>query len=252
MSRDDLGCRMKEQYEDRTRFFVPRRTWTIVRVDGKAFHTLTRNCARPYDEKLMDVMRDTAIEMVKEMQGANLAYVQSDEISILLTDFAKETTSAWFDGNIQKISSVSASMATAFFNEKAGDESEALFDDVAFFDGRCFTIPDPIEVENYFIWRQVDATRNSIQMAAQAIFSHKELLNKNNADMQEMLFQKGINWNDYSSRCKRGQVIVKVPCIITTPQGLQADGTRWDTPETPIFTQDRDFLRKHIPVQASW
>jgi tRNA(His) guanylyltransferase len=246
--KDDLGERMKGQYEDRTRVFIPRRTWTIVRVDGKAFHTLTRGCDRPYDEDLMNVMRTTAIEMVKEMQGANLAYVQSDEISILLTDFAKETTSAWFDGNIQKISSVSASMATAFFNANAKD----LFDDVAFFDGRCFSIPDPIEVENYFIWRQIDATRNSIQMAAQAVFSHKELLNKNNADMQEMLFQKGINWNNYPARCKRGQVIVKVPSVITTPDGLQADGSKWDTPETPVFTQDRDFLRRYISLQTAW
>lgn len=241
---DSLGDRMKERYENRTRMSLPRRTYTIIRVDGKAFHTWTKNMDRPFDNDLMAVMDLVAATMCEEIQGARLAYVQSDEISILLTDFDKITTDAWFDGNIQKICSVSAAIATAKFNDAALDlflnQKIKKFHnmDLALFDSRVFTIPDPTEVFNYFVWRQQDASRNSLQMAARAVYSHKELEGKDTKDLHNMLHEKGINWNDYSARQKRGGLIVKS----THPEirGWVADGA-------PIFTQEPDVLKTLIP-----
>ena len=233
--KDSLGDRMKEFYENRTRNFLPRRTYTIIRVDGKAFHSYTRGLVRPFDEKLVNDMDETACYMCKNIQGAKFAFVQSDEISILLTDFEGLTTDAWFDGNIQKMASISASLATAKFNELRPNK-------IALFDSRVFTIPSDIEVENYFIWRQQDTTRNSISSVAQSMFSHRELENKNTDQMQEMCFQKGVNWNDFSAKLKRGRLIVK--------QNYEKDGatrSKWVSVEPPIFTQEREMLKVLIP-----
>ena len=233
--KDSLGDRMKEFYENRTRNFLPRRTYTIIRVDGKAFHSYTRGLVRPFDEKLVNDMDETACYMCKNIQGAKFAFVQSDEISILLTDFEGLTTDAWFDGNIQKMASISASLATAKFNELRPNK-------IALFDSRVFTIPSDIEVENYFIWRQQDTTRNSISSVAQSMFSHRELENKNTDQMQEMCFQKGVNWNDFSAKLKRGRLIVK--------QDYEKEGairTKWVSIEPPIFTQEREMLKVLIP-----
>lgn len=233
--KDSLGDRMKEFYENRTRNFLPRRTYTIIRVDGKAFHSYTRGLVRPFDEKLINDMDETACYMCKNIQGAKFAFVQSDEISILLTDFEGLTTDAWFDGNIQKMASISASLATAKFNELRPNK-------IALFDSRVFTIPSDIEVENYFIWRQQDTTRNSISSVAQSMFSHRELENKNTDQMQEMCFQKGVNWNDFSAKLKRGRLIVK--------QDYEKEGAtrnKWVSVEPPIFTQEREMLKVLIP-----
>lgn len=212
--KDDLGNRMKSQYENRTKQFLPRRTYTIIRLDGKAFHTFTRGMEKPYDVNFINVMNQTAKFLCEEIQGCQLAYIQSDEISLLLTDFNKITSEAWFDGNIQKICSISASMCTAKFNEAYTLMRDFIYcnDEIqpkAFFDSRVFTIPDPVEVENYFVWRQKDCVRNSISMTAQNLYSHKELNNKNVSEMQEMCFQKGTNWNDMPDGFKRGRMIVK-------------------------------------------
>lgn len=233
--KDSLGDRMKDFYENRTRNFLPRRTYTIIRVDGKAFHSYTRGLVRPFDKKLVNDMDETACYMCKNIQGAKFAFVQSDEISILLTDFEGLTTDAWFDGNIQKIASISASLATAKFNELRPNK-------IALFDSRVFTIPSDIEVENYFIWRQQDTTRNSISSVAQSMFSHRELENKNTDQMQEMCFQKGVNWNDFSAKLKRGRLIVK--------QYYEKEGatrSKWVSIEPPIFTQEREMLKVLIP-----
>ena len=223
--KDDLGKRMKENYEMRTRVFLPRRTYTIIRLDGKAFHTFTKGMNRPYDKDFMDIMNFTTIKLCEEIQGVKLAYTQSDEISLLLCDFDKITTDAWFDGNIQKIVSVSASIATGYFNQKfydtqlnkkwnkyqgdANKYAHAMKVPLAFFDARVYTIPDPIEVENYFVWRQKDTVRNSISMHAQSLYSHKELDKKTQSDMQEMIHQKGENWNNLPDGFKRGRTIYK-------------------------------------------
>lgn len=259
--KDTLGDRMKSFYEDRTRILVPRRTYTIIRVDGKAFHTYTRGLKRPFDPGLIEDMNETAAFLCKNIQGSKLAYVQSDEISILLTDFDNISTDMWFDGNIQKMSSISASLATARFNQlrmsrlcinKDSDGSLNQTDinefKLAMFDSRVFQIPQLVEVENYFIWRQQDATRNSISSVAQSLYSPKELHGKKTDEMQEMIFQKGINWNDYSFREKRGSIIGKVSIDKKIPEKEEwVKRNIWRSVETPIFTQDREFLRNLIP-----
>lgn len=228
--KDSLGDRMKDFYEDRTRFVLPRRTYSIIRIDGKAFHTYTKGLTRPFDDKLISDIDETACYLCKNIQGAKFGFVQSDEISILLTDFDKIETSSWFDGNIQKIVSISASMTTAKFNELRPGK-------IALFDSRVFIIPSRTEVENYFIWRQKDTVRNSISSVAQSMFSHKELENKNCNEMQEMCFQKGTNWDDFSPKYKRGRLIVK-----NSYEKGDSIRSEWVSIDPPIFTQDRSVL----------
>jgi len=275
--KDELGDRMKSFYEDRTRTKLPRRSYTIIRIDGKAFHTYTKGLERPFDMWLMEDMDATAAYLCKNIQGAKFAYVQSDEISILITDFDDLGTHAWFDNNLQKMASVSASMATAEFNrlrlmrgfgnyEQTPMQGRAIISqfNMAQFDARVFQIPFAAEVENYFIWRQQDATRNSISSAAQSLYSPKELNGVKTDGMQEMLFQKGINWNNYSPREKRGSLIRKVErkfiksdsikAVAKTPNTQVIDDkhiftrSKWEAdPETPIFTQEREYLRSFFP-----
>lgn len=234
---DKLGDRMKSFYEDRTRYFLQRRAYTIIRLDGKAFHTYTKGLQRPFDNLLMSDMDATAAFVCKEIQGSKMAFVQSDEISVLLTDFDDLQTDAWFDGNIQKMASVSASYATAKFNALRPGK-------LAFFDARVFQIPSREEVFNYFIWRQQDTVRNSVQSVAQSLYSQKELHGKNQNDLQELIFQRGINWNNYEPKYKRGRVILKE---IFEKEG--ATRSRWISTECPTFTQDRDYLDNLIPTR---
>jgi len=264
-------------------------------------------------------MNATAAHLCKNIQGAKLAYVQSDEISIVMTDFDELGTDMWFDGNIQKMASVSSSLATSFFNDLRirryfggphnniategdltigehfvpGTNLEEVRDDIASFinylplgtfklanfDSRVFQIHSLEEVCNYFVWRQQDATRNSISSVAQSLYSHKELEGKSTNEMQGMILAKDINWNDFSYREKRGAAIVKVnelwkrtkgnfkeagtlvtdkEQLLSTESSLAksvlADSPyefynrgRWKAVETPIFTQETNFLIKHIP-----
>lgn len=256
--KDDLGKRMKEQYEMRTRTWLPRRTYTIIRLDGKAFHTFTRRMKRPYDQTFMDMMDKTAISLCSEIQGCKMAYVQSDEISLLLTDFEKITTDAWFDGQVQKIVSVSASIATAHFNvlnslyQIQVEKKDWSDIKLAMFDSRVFCIPDPIEVENYFIWRQKDAVRNSISMHAQSLYSHKELHGKSQSDMHDMIHAKDQNWDNLPDGFKRGRTFVKVRLMdIETmcPDGKHRvfnHGTDWVV-KYPDFLKEREDLSNWIP-----
>lgn len=229
MVHESLGDRMKGQYEDRSRFMLTRRTFTILRADGKAFHTFTRRFEKPYDLRIVEAMDAAMLALCEEAQGATFGYVQSDEISVLLADFQTVNTDAWFDGNLQKIVSVAASVCTRAFNDIIG----VMGAGGALFDCRAFTIPDPVEVVNYFIWRQQDATRNSIQGLAQAHFSAKQLHGVNNEQAQEMLFrEKGINWNDRPSGDKRGRC------------ALYVEGRGWTLDaEPPVFTTQRDYIR---------
>lgn len=230
MKSDSLGNRMKDFYENRTRYFLPRRTFTIIRLDGKAFHSYTRGLIKPFDDQFIKDMDETACYLCKNIQGSKFAFVQSDEISILLTDFDNITTDAWFDGNIQKITSISASLATAKFNELRPGK-------IALFDSRVFTIPTRSEVQNYFIWRQQDTVRNSIQSVAQSLFSHRELNNKNTSELQDMCMNKNINWNDFEPKYKRGRLIVKQEYMVEN-----AVRNRWISIESDIFTKNIDQL----------
>ena len=193
-----------------------RRCPVAIRIDGKAFHTFTRGFQKPFDDVLIKSMQETMKYLCENIQGCVLGYTQSDEITLILVDYKKLTSSAWFDYEVQKICSIAASMATMafnkFFRDNVGDYLYENYDDQyladyietlqnavdngAMFDARCFNIPKE-EVTNLIYWRQLDASRNSIQMVGQANFSHKELQNKSCNDIQDMLMtQKGINWND--------------------------------------------------------
>ena len=241
-----LGTRMKESYENRTKQFLTRRMPTIIRLDGKAFHTYTKGLNRPFDEGLIEDMQETTKFLCENIQGCKLGYTQSDEITLVLTDYDTLNTSMWFDGNVQKITSISASLTTAKFNElrlrRLYDESKGTItpysnSNLAFFDSRVFQIPELDEVVNCLIWRQRDAEKNSVAMLAQSLYSHKELFKKNGGDMQEMCFQKGQNWNDLHFSKKRGSFIVK-----TTYTNNDAVRTKWEAIETPIFSQDRESI----------
>lgn len=258
--KDSLGDRMKE-YENVTRLKLSGRSYTIIRCDGKAFHSYVKGLEKPFDDGLINDMDETAIYLCKNIMGAKFAFVQSDEISILLTDFEEIATQAWFDNNLQKMCSVSASMATAKFNslrtarfanpvDAWGKDLKNYFSQkLAEFDSRVFQIPQKTEVMNYLVWRQQDTTRNSIQSVAQSLYSQKELHGKNSDQLQEMIFQKGTNWNDYSAKYKRGRVIVKEQYTKQPelPTETSTVRTRWVSIEPPIFTQDKEFLDTLIP-----
>lgn len=204
-----IMTRIKENYESRSRTYLTRRTPVIIRLDGKAFHTYTKGLDKPFDEGLISDMEETTKFLCENIQGVRIGYCQSDEISLLLTDYEQLDTQAWFDYNVQKVVSISASMATAKFNElraKRGIEK------LAYFDSRVFSIPKE-EICNYFKARQRDAVKNSISMLAQSLYSHKELHGKNSSDKQEMCFQKGHNWNDLDYRKKRGCTVRKFKIV---------------------------------------
>lgn len=222
---DPLGDRMKK-YEDAYRMHLSPRMPVIIRVDGKAFHTLTRGCERPFDVNLGACMDSTATALLDEVQGARFAYVQSDEISLFLCNYNTFQSQSWFDNNIQKMVSISAAVAATNFTLCWG-KNEPVY-----FDSRVFILPEN-EVCNYFLWRQNDATRNSIQMVAQSMFSHKELHGKSCGDLQEMMFQKGTNWNEFKAYWKRGRVVTK--------EGVDEN--------IPVFSQDRAYIEKFMGVE---
>lgn len=256
--KDELGDRMKSYYENRSKTFLTRRIPVIIRLDGKAFHTFTRGFNKPFDEVMCNAMQETMKYLCENVQGCVLGYTQSDEITLVLIDYQKLTTDAWFDYNVQKICSVAASMATYSFNRKFSEivhekcwnravEPDELISAYkraiksgALFDARCFNIPKE-EVTNCILWRQQDATRNSISSAGQAHFSHKQLEGLNSNQIQELLFQeKGINWNDYLTKFKRGSC-----CIKKHHQTLRSHWTIDN--EIPIFKgEGGEYIEKLI------
>lgn len=257
-----LGDRMKG-YEAVTRTLLPRRTYAVVRVDGRAFHSFLRYADRPFDNAVMAAMDRVAEALCAEMSGAVFAFTQSDECSVLLTDFESTGTQPWFGGVIQKVVSIAASTATVAFNRSYGVRFEPSYaGGYATFDARVFTIPDPVEVANYYLWRQRDCVRNSITMAAQSRFSHRQLHGKSTGDMQEMLWaQHGINWNDYPDGAKRGRVCIRYVeerDIVwqderadqeTTARALRS---RWASEAAPHFTAKPDgWLASVIPPMPS-
>lgn len=262
--KDDLGNRMKE-YEYVSRTYLTKRTPTIIRLDGKAFHSFTKDFQKPFDEIFMNSMWETAKYLCENIQGCKIAYVQSDEITLLLTDYEKLNTSPWFEKNIQKMVSVSASMATLAFNQTFINQIQLLRDDIlisdtwdinilntyqkkintALFDSRVFNLPKE-EVCNCFIWRQQDATKNSIQMVARSNFNHNELNKLNCHQLQEKLFQeKNINWNHISTCKKRGICVVKEKYQMDNEE--KTIRSRWIIDdEIPIFSTDRNYIEKYL------
>lgn len=268
--RDSLGTRMKTYYEEVPKFRLYKRTPVAIRIDGKAFHTFTRGFKKPFDEILIKSMQQTMLYLCENIQGCVLGYTQSDEITLILQDYKTLTTSAWFDYEIQKICSISASMATMAFNKffeqnvydenplgSVNSENCELINTYinaikkgAMFDARCFNIPKE-EVTNLIFWRQLDAARNSVQMVGQAYFSHKELQNKSCNDIQDMLMEKyNINWNDFPTTQKRGSCAVRM--TIQNPNVDPKDGAYprdvWCIDnEIPQFKgEGRDYIEKRI------
>lgn len=266
--RDDLGTRMKVFYENIPKTRLMRRTPVAIRLDGKAFHTFTRGFQKPFDFVLMDAMQKTMKYLCENIQGCVFGYTQSDEITLILVDYQKFTSDAWFDYEVQKLTSISASMATMAFNKYFSENvveynltndplvkrREGLLDNYisavergACFDARCFNIPKE-EVTNLIYWRQLDATRNSIQMVGQANFSHDELQNKTCDMIQDMLMTKyGINWNNFTVPCKRGTACIRVGAKVTEnikrePQPFGEDKiTTTIIEERPIWIIDRNM-----------
>ena len=254
-----LGDRMK-QYENVTRNYLPTRMPVIIRIDGKAFHTFTRGFKKPFDAILSNSMINTTKYLLENIEGCVFAYTQSDEISLLLKNDQTNETNAWFDNNLSKIISLSASMATLAFNKHFSEEVDEFCWNIdtkieqayltslekgAMFDSRAFVIPES-EIVNYFIFRQQDCVRNSIQMVAQANFSHKELQKLDCDQLQEKLFQeKGINWGeDIPTKYKRGVAIYKKQVEVETPNGVVIRNKPFIDKEIPIFTQDRKFVEE--------
>lgn len=261
-TKDSLGDRMKE-YESVSKNRLMKRTPVIIRIDGKSFHVFARGFAKPFDDVLIKTMQETTKYLCEHIQGCVMGYTQSDEITLVLEDYHDINVGTWFDYEVQKMCSIAASMATMVFNKefervstlwwmthspnanvtqeeyekicKQYETYEKAISKGAMFDARCFNVPKD-DVTNCVLWRQQDATRNSIQMVAQANFSHKELQGKSCNMLQDMLHeQRGINWNDFPVHKKRGTAVVKV------------DG-KWviDT-EMPILTgEGRDYIESRI------
>lgn len=287
--KDDLGIRMKTYYEQIPKTKLMRRTPVALRIDGKAFHTFTRGFQKPFDEVLIKSMQETMKYLCENIQGCVLGYTQSDEITIILTDYKKLTSSAWFDYEVQKMCSIAASMATMAFNKffkknvenfeqyyaieyetngwygKGTPEYEMCetyskaVEKGAMFDCRCFNIPKE-EATNLIYWRQLDASRNSIQMLGQANFSHKELQNKSCNQIQDMLIDKGINWNDLSTNQKRGSCCVRNKIVVSTDGTIEIAQLRDSSEsenvwiidkEIPIFKgKGREYIDKLIYIES--
>jgi tRNA(His) guanylyltransferase len=202
---DSLGGRIKRYENVFNGKLVPKMP-LFIRVDGKAFHTWTRGCEKPFDQRLVNAMVNAAIDTAKQMQGFKLGYVQSDEATFMLSDEDSYETQAWFGNELNKIVSVSASLFTAYFNREAW-RFEGEGRGPAFFDSRAFNVPHG-DAANVFTWRQQDWERNSVQMLARAHFSHAELMNKKIPDLHEMLFTKGVNWARLPNQLKNGTFIL--------------------------------------------
>jgi len=195
---DPLGDRMKK-YESVSNHKLTQKVPVILRVDGKAFHTFTKNATKPFDINLIESMVRSAEEVAKEMMGFVLAYHQSDEVTFYINNNQKLESEAWFDNKISKLVSITASLFTSKFNYIYGSNN-------AVFDCRAFNVPYT-EVPNVFIWRQRDWERNSVHMYARSIFSHNDLMNKNKSEIHEMLYERGLNWNNLHPQLKNGTFI---------------------------------------------
>ena len=226
-------------YDACSKSMLPRNTPVIMRVDGRAFHTFTRRFKRPFDLDFKGLMDLVAINLCQEISGARIAYMQSDEINILI--YPGIYQDSWFGNNVQKMTSISASLAAAVAGKWVAERG--MKDTFVTFDSRVFSIPEK-DVCNYFIWRQRDWERNSLQMYCRAFYSQKEMQNKNNANMHEMLHEKGENWDKLPPFWKRGRCLNRVPSKGTT-DGQQKYFWALDD-DIPVFTKSRNYIEDII------
>lgn len=241
--KDSLGDRMKA-YEANSSSTLTRKVPVVIRLDGKAFHALTKGMEKPYSMRLINAMVEAATKTLKSIQGAKLCFVQSDEVSIVLSDMDSIETDAWFGYNVQKMTSIAAATMTYYFrdalinqwteltmSENPSQKEMEIWRNVtskfAIFDARAFTVPAD-DVANCFLWRAKDWHRNSVQMLGQANFTHKQLHGKKLADIHEMLHEKGINW-------------AKQPDVFKNGTFIFADGTT-RTDALPNFEDINDMV----------
>lgn len=273
-----LESRMRT-YEAAAKSTLTRRVPVIIRLDGVAFHAFTRGMMKPFDHILRDTMQHTTKYLCENISGCIFGYTQSDEITLVLTDYATIKTDAWFNYSVQKLCSISASIATLAFNtffaktvqekmDEYNESASAIQNNPdewnyltklsqkffrATFDARAFNVPKE-DVCNCLIWRQQDAARNSIEMAAQSYFSHKQLHGKNCNELQDMLWKNhNVNWNDFPVEYRRGACCIKVETVqVRTPLHHPDDTTfvtrrRWKIDkEPPIFTKNRDYIERFL------
>jgi len=223
-----LGERMKHNYEHPFRYKLPNKMPVIIRIDGKSFHTLARRLgwSKPFDLSLIKNLQGMTVELCNNIMNVQLAYLQSDEISFLLVDYYEHQTQSWFDNEVQKLCSVTAGYASAKMSLKLGTE--------VVFDSRVFVIP-PYEVCNYFIWRQKDWMRNSVQMLARAHFSQKQIHGLSNVELKLKIEEEtDFSWDGLMTMYQRGSCVVK--------------DEEWNVDNNiPIFTEDRDYINRFIP-----
>jgi tRNA(His) 5'-end guanylyltransferase len=268
MDKTSLGNRMKKSYENIYRSFLPVNQYYILRIDGKNFSNYTKGLNRPFDDVFISHMQETMKYLCEEIQGAQMGFQQSDEITIVFTDLQSEQADIWFGGNIQKIVSVAASLATAKFNQLRLSRLasynldgcsllDSEIDDfkLAQFDARVFSISQRHEVLNNLYWRQQDSSKNSIQMLARSMFSHKELQGLNGSQLQDkMMLEKGVNWNDIDTAKKRGSACYKELQYTKCNEGVLAamkaqlpDRKKWVIDnEIPIFSKNWEWFNGKI------
>lgn len=232
---DSLAARMK-RYEQAARTTL---TWSLpilIRVDGKSFHTWTSSLDRPFDVAFMRAMNVVALELCSQLHGAKLAFVQSDEITVLLYPWGNHDAEPWFGNQVQKMVSVSAGIASASMTIQSVEVHGSLRP--AVFDARVYAVP-PHDVVNAFIWRQQDATRNSLQMLAQSLYRQDELTGKNKSQLHELCWTAGRNWDALPTGQKQGR------CIRRSDEGV------WHIDqEPPRFTADRAYIEALLRPRA--
>ena len=259
-----LSVRMKK-YEKQSRVYLEEKTPVIIRIDGKGFSKYTRGFKKPFDKILIETMFETTKFLCANIQNCQVAYTQSDEITLLLVDYINEKTDAWFNNNLQKLCSVSSSMATLAFNKSFIQivekyHQEQFISDVeyefyktkyhlAMFDSRAFTLPKE-EVVNCFIWRQEDCIRNSIQMLGRANFSHKKLDGLNTLEIKNLLKDElNIDWEELLVHSKRGAIVYKCEFFNTETNTIRKKWTVLD--DTPIFSKQKEFINHYVLRSAN-
>ncbi len=248
---DSLGNRMKSYESQTTGIRLIPRIPVIARLDGKGFSKFTKGLKRPYDERLSNLMIETTKYLVKET-NANCGYTQSDEITLMwYTD--KIDSSIYFDGRLFKMLTDLSAMASVFFNRKLADYLPEKVDKLPRFDARVYSVPTLDEAVNSFLWREIDATKNSISMAAQAYYSHGQLMNKTSSEKQEMLFQKGVNWNDYPTFFKRGTYVQRKRVLTPfTREEIEKLPAKHNARKDPNFVVERWVIdRIELPRLSS-
>jgi tRNA(His) 5'-end guanylyltransferase len=243
---DNLGDRMKQyEFQETSRRLLPGLP-IYARIDGRGFSRFTRGMHRPYDQRMSAAMVLTTKSLVEDTH-ATIGYVQSDEISLVWMPSNNEGVQAWFDGKTMKMASVLAGLATAsfvraLFLEFGLEEGLALMNQAPHFDARVISMPGDMEAANMMLWRNMDATKNAISMAASHYYSHKELQGRSGSEKQEMLWQKGINFNDYPDFFKRGTFVRRDTVETTLTQEELARIPERHRPAGPVMRSVvRDF-----------